>query len=129
MKKIRIIYWVSTIIISAMMLMSAAMYFTSAQVKAGFTHLGYPDYFRVELALAKLAGLIVLLVPLIKGVIKEWAYFGFFITFVSALIAHINSGDPSSVWFMPVLLTFILGVSWWSYHKIYLSRNVSQIKA
>ena len=33
------------------------------QVTEAFTHLGFPDYFRVELALAKLLGIVLLLAP------------------------------------------------------------------
>jgi len=79
MKKIKIIYWVATSLISIMMLLSVYAYLTSAQVIAGFVHLGFPSYFRIELAIAKLVGAIVLLAPVAKGRVKEWAYFGFFI--------------------------------------------------
>ena len=52
-----------------------------------FTHLGFPDYFRVELAWAKLLGVVLLLAP-VPARLKEWAYAGFAITLGSALIAH-----------------------------------------
>jgi len=97
MKGIKVTYWITTIFISLMMLMSVFMYLTAPQVKAGFAHLGYPDYFRVELAIAKFLGVIALLAP-VKGRIKEWAYFGFFACFVSAFIAHTTVGDPANTW-------------------------------
>lgn len=58
--------------------------------------LGFPDYFRIELVTAKIIGAIVLLLPFTPVRVKEWVYAGFIIAMVSALIAHICSGDPLS---------------------------------
>jgi DoxX-like family len=55
--------------------------------------LAVPAYFRIELALAKLAGVAALLVPMVPAQLKEWAYAGFAINLVSALIAHLSIGD------------------------------------
>src|SRR6266498_5273090 len=66
---------------------------------------------------AKIIGAVVLLAPF-KRRIKEWAYVGFAIVFISALIAHLSSGDPASVYIMPVIFLFILLVSYISYLKI-----------
>ncbi|WP_165420094.1 DoxX family protein [Edaphobacter modestus] len=49
------------------------------------THI--PCHFRIELSRAKLAGVAALLVPMVPARLKEWAYAGFAITLVSALIA------------------------------------------
>ena len=67
------------------------------QVAAAFTHLGFPDYFRVELALAKLLGVLVLLAP-VPARLKEWAYAGFAIVLGSAIIAHLAVGDGPEAW-------------------------------
>ena len=67
------------------------------QVAAMFTHLGFPDYFRVELSWAKFIGVAVLLAP-VPARLKEWAHAGFAITLVSALIAHLAVGDSPAVW-------------------------------
>ncbi len=58
MKQDNIIYWVSTGIFCALMLMSGFMYFTSPEAKAGFVHIGLPDWFREELGTAKILGAI-----------------------------------------------------------------------
>ena len=39
-------------------------------------------------------GVAALLVPMVPARLKEWAYAGFAITLVSALIAHLAVGDP-----------------------------------
>jgi DoxX-like family len=116
MKAIKITYWVTTVIVALMMVYSAYAYLTAPAMAQAFHHLGYPDYFRVELAIAKIIGAVILLAP-INSLIKEWAYAGFAITFVSAFIAHTSSGDPVSVRSMPVIFLVLLAVSYITYHK------------
>ncbi len=116
MKAIKITYWTTTTIISLMMAFSAYSYFTNPEVAAGFNHLGFPDYFRVELGIAKLIAAIVLIVPLFPRV-KEWAYAGLTITFISASIAHIASGDPTANVAMPLVMLAILAASYFTFHK------------
>ena len=115
--KNKIIFWVSTGLISLMMLFSAYAYFTSPEMEANFKHVGFPDYFRIELAVAKIIGVIVLLIPAPK-MIKEWAYAGFGITFISAFIAHSAVGDPISGRVMPLVALALLAVS-----RIYLDKK------
>lgn len=56
------------------------------------TCLGFTDYFRVELAWAKLLGAVLLLAP-VPARLKEWAYAAIAITLGSALIAHLSIGE------------------------------------
>ena len=116
MKATKITYWISTAIVALMMLYSASAYLTQPAMAAAFHHLGYPDYFRIELAIGKIIGAILLLAPLVPRV-KEWAYAGFAITFVSAFIAHTASGDPITYRLMPVIFLALLIVSYITYHK------------
>ncbi len=108
MKKNKIIYWATTGVISLMMLFSAYQYLINSEMEEAFKHLGFPGYFRIELALAKIAGAAILLIPQIPARIKEWAYAGFGIVFISASIAHFNSGDPVKNVIMPVVFLAIL---------------------
>jgi DoxX-like family len=111
MKKNKIIYWITTGLITLMMVFSAYSYVSKPEMEAAFKHLGFPDYFRVELAIAKILGALVLIIPAIPVKIKEWAYAGFAITFLSATIAHINSGDPAAMAIMPLVLLVVLVIS------------------
>lgn len=113
MKAIKITYWITTSIVALMMIYSTYAYLTQAAIAQGFTHLGFPSYFRVELAVAKLIGGIVLLTPLVSR-IKEWAYAGFAITFISAFIAHTASGDPVAMRVMPVIILALLAISYYT---------------
>jgi hypothetical protein len=67
------------------------------QVAQAFAHMGFPDYFRIELSWAKLIGVALLLAP-VPARLKEWAYAGFAIDLVSALIAHFAVGDGPAAW-------------------------------
>ena len=117
MNKNKIIYWATTGIVVAMMLFSAFGYFTNADMKAAFVHLGFPSYFRIELGTLKVFGALALILPIVSGKVKEFAYFGFALTFVSAFIAHTASGDPMSVAIMPIVFLIILAVSYYYQDK------------
>ena len=107
----RIGYWVSTSIIAAMMLLDSALYLSSAPVAvAGFTHIGYPQHLRIILGLAKLAGVIVLLIPGAR-LLKEWAYAGFTFAWILATAAHYMAGDGIKA-VVPVVLLVLLVVSY-----------------
>jgi len=116
MKASKIIYWVTTVIVAAMMGYAAYGYLTNPEAQQSFRHLGFPDYFRVELAIAKITGLVVLVLPLGRS-IKEWAYAGFGITFISALIAHTSVGDPVKARCMPIIFLVLLIVSYATWNK------------
>ncbi len=90
-------FWIATVLLCLQLGFTAYAQLTLPQVAEAFTHLGFPGYFRVELALAKLLGVVVLLVPA-PARLKEWAYAGFAITIVSALIAHFAVGDGPEAW-------------------------------
>ena len=110
------VYWITSGLLSLMMLFSAYAYLTQPQMAQGFAHLGFPGYFRIELAIAKIMGVAIFWLP-VSGRVKEWAYAGFGITFISAFIAHTASGDPLSARIMPVIALVLLSVSYITGHK------------
>lgn len=117
MKTTKIVYWAATALLALMMTFSAYAYLTQAEMKDGFHHLGFPDYFRIELAIAKVLGVVALLAP-IWARVKEWAYAGFAINFISALIAHTAVGDPIQNLMGPVVALILLVTSYLTYHKL-----------
>ncbi len=90
-------FWIVTVLFCVQIGFTGYAQLRLPQVAEAFTHLGFPDYFRVELALAKLLGVALLLAP-VHARLKEWAYAGFAITLVSALIAHFAVGDGPEAW-------------------------------
>lgn len=118
MKRDKIIYWSATIVTTLIMLFSIYKIYTPA-----YEHFGFPDYFRTELVIAKIIGLIVLLLPQVPLRIKEWAYAGFGIVVISASLAHLCSHDPIVNVFEPFIWLIILAVSNIYLHKVNKSRN------
>lgn len=93
MKTTKIIYYISTGLLTLLMLFSAGMYlFNNAEVATMFTSFGYPTYIIYPYAIAKLLGLVAIWF-LGNKVIKEWAYAGFFFAFILAFFAHVMIGD------------------------------------
>ncbi len=92
-KTIKIIYWLSTGLLSALMCFSAGMYvFNYEAVSEIFTGLGFPTWIIYPLALAKMLGLIAIWTRKSR-MLKEWAYAGFFFDFVLAASAHLMIDD------------------------------------
>jgi hypothetical protein len=90
-------FWIFTALFCLQIGFTAYAQLSLPQVAEAFTHLGFPDYFRVELAWAKLLGVVLLLAPVAPR-LKEWTYAGFAITLISALIAHLAVGDGPDAW-------------------------------
>jgi len=112
-KTIKIIYLVSTGLLTALMLMSAGMYFFNHEtVIESFAKLGYPTYLVYPLALAKLLGLSAVWMKKCK--LKEWAYAGFFFDVVLAVAAHLAVKDGG---FVPALVGIILVTTSYVFEK------------
>src|SRR5687768_2452167 len=92
-----IVYWSVTALFCLQMTFTAYAQLTLPEVAEAFNHLGFPAYFRVELSLAKLLGVLLLLAP-VPPRLKEWAYAGFAFNLASALIAHLSVGDGPEAW-------------------------------
>ena len=93
MKTVKIIYYISTSLLTLLMLFSAGMYLFNYEEVAGmFTNFGYPTYIIYPYAVAKILGLIAIWF-LGNTVIKEWAYAGFFFGVTLAFFAHVMIGD------------------------------------
>lgn len=112
-KRNKIIYWIFTIWMSFGMLSSAILQFIQHpdQVKM-FEHLGYPVYFLHMLAIYKILGVIVTLIPKFP-VLKEWAYAGFIFAMSGAFFSHLAMQDPFGETFPPVFLLIITMISWY----------------
>jgi hypothetical protein len=110
-------YWVVTVILCLQMSFTAYAQLRLPQVAAMFAHLGFPAYFRVELSWAKFLAAVVLLTP-VPAWLKEWAYAGFGITLVSALIAHWAVGDGFPVWEWAAGTGVLWGISWLLWHRL-----------
>jgi hypothetical protein len=108
-KTITIAYWIVTALFCLEMSFTA-WYELLPQGAEAFARLGFPaSYFRIELSWAKMAGVAALLVPMVSARLKEWAYAGFAINLVSALITHLSLGQGPQSW-GPSAITSVLWV-------------------
>jgi hypothetical protein len=114
-KTINTLYWIFTILFSALMLFSAWSSILVNQDAINLIHgmLGYPEYFIPFTGWAKLVGVIVILIPGFSRV-KEWAYAGLFFDLVAAVysgIAVAKIFDPLMLtllaWFVPGILSYV----------------------
>jgi hypothetical protein len=112
-----ILYWVATALFCLQMTFTAYAQLRLPQVAEAFTHLGFPAYFRVELSLAKLIGVVLLLAP-VPARLKEWAYAGFAIDLGSALIAHLAVGDGPEAWGWAVATIVLWGLSYFFWRRL-----------
>jgi len=116
MKRTNIIYWVATALVALQAGLAGIMYFTNPEVGTGFAHLGFPDYFRWELGIAKFIGALAILLPMVPLRVKEWAYAGLAIVFLSAFIAH-TAVDGINTAIAPVVSLVLLAISYLFLHK------------
>ena len=116
MKRTTLIYWIATALLALQTAFAGLLYFTDPNMAAGFGHFGFPDYFRRELGIAKLIAALVVVLPMVPLRVKEWAYAGLGITFISALVAH-ASVDGLATAMMPAISLVLLAVSYIYLHK------------
>ncbi|MEN9976078.1 MAG: hypothetical protein RIR36_238 [Bacteroidota bacterium] len=117
MKTTKIIYWVSTSIICLFALSAVQM--NSEMAIEGSKHVLIPRYLSIEISIGQLIGLVLLIVPAVPKRFKEWAYVGFGIMYISALVAHLAVGDPFIPFGLMALLFFgLLLCSYISFHKL-----------
>jgi putative flippase GtrA len=123
----KIIYWTATSIVAAVMVFSIVNFIFNDRFpfpdgkESAFTHLGLPRYFKIELTVAKILGVLALLVPGVPRKVTEFAYFGFGITLVSAAIAHAAVGDARlGIYFVldPLVFLAILAVSYVHWRRL-----------
>jgi hypothetical protein len=99
---------------AAMFAFSGVMFLVGPpDVVASFRHLGYPDYFRPLLGVAKLLGVAALVLPLPVPALREWAYAGCTFTCLAAALSHAMSGDAfgkiaPSLFALAILMTSYL---------------------
>jgi hypothetical protein len=111
-----VVYWIATALFCLQMTFTAYAQLRLPQVAQAFAHLGFPDYFRVELSWAKLLGVAALLAPA-PARVKEWAYAGFAIDLGSAVVAHLAVGDGPEAWGWAAATGVLWGLSYFFWRR------------
>jgi DoxX-like protein len=124
-KSIAIAYWIVTALFCLEMMFTAYYeLWVLPQAAQAFTRLGFPaGYFRAELSWAKVVGVLALLIPMVPARLKEWAYAGFAINLVSAVIAHSSIHDRPAA-FAPSSITSVLWIlSYYFWRRLQLTTS------
>lgn len=118
MKKINLAYWIITGLFAVFMIFSSISNVTSSPEAVQFLsgHLGYPEYIIPFLGIAKILGVIALLIPSFRR-IKEWAYAGLFFDLAGGFYSLLAvEGMRPQVFFMLVFIG-VLFASYFLWHK------------
>ncbi|MFN7118937.1 MAG: DoxX family protein [Saprospiraceae bacterium] len=117
MKKTLIVYWIFTGLVVLLIGFGSIFDAIAApEAVAYVTRLGYPAYLIPFLGVAKLLGIIAILIPGYPR-LKEWAYAGLVFDLIGALYSHIAFGDPAANWAPLFFGLFIIFGSYIYYHK------------
>ncbi|MEN9626338.1 MAG: hypothetical protein RL557_666 [archaeon] len=113
-RTIKIWYWIITILFCAFMTFSAVSELLQTEsAQKVMVDLGYPPYLNYILGIAKILGVIALLIPQFK-VIKEWAYAGFAFDIIGAgLSIGFDGGGWMALTVLPFLVVMFISYSLW----------------
>ena len=124
MKKNKIIFWITTIILVLWegVMPLGTILFAPEYVNAGTKPLGYPDYFAYALIVCKVLGVIAIAYPRTPKTVKEWAYAGLSFNLIFAFISHAAVDKNIGYMVMPLVFLAILAVSYVYNRKVYHHR-------
>lgn len=112
-KRNKIIYWIATLWLALGMTSTGIVQILQIKEEVDMmSNLGYPLYFLPLLGFWKLLGVIAILIPKF-GLLKEWAYAGFFFAMSGAIISHLSCGEYGIELFGPSLLLVLTIISWY----------------
>jgi len=111
-------YWITTILLSIFLTWSAYIYIFSKSTIDGVKELGFPEHFRIQLAVLKIIAVFILLIPQIPIQLKEWAYAGVGLFFITAIVAHTVHKDPFIITGINLILIGLLITSNIYLHKL-----------
>lgn len=119
MKKVKIWYWIITIIFAGFMIFTAIPNIISDKGSIDLINgvLGFPKYLIPFLGIAKLIGAIVILIPGLNR-LKEWAYAGLFFDLAGATygIIYLMGVKPDIIgMLLPIIFLFL---SYYLWHKL-----------
>ncbi len=119
----KIVFYIATGVLTAIMFFSVFNYFTKYDMIVGFfEHFNYPTYLVYPLAIAKILGLIAVWGNF-SSWLKEWAYAGFFFDTILAFFAHYLT-DGTGYTFALLALTATL-VSYFFEKKVRPRKGIS----
>lgn len=118
MKKIKILYWIFTILFGGFMIFSAIPDALNSADAVQLMHdqLGYPLYIIPFIGVAKILGALVLFIPGFARV-KEWAYAGLMFDLIGAMYSLLYIGGGIAAGGFMSLIILIGALSYIYHHK------------
>src|SRR5262245_48175434 len=123
----RALYRTSTGLVLAVMLFSIVNFVFNDHFpfpngpEGAFVHLGFPTSFKVELTVAKILGVLALVIPPVPFKVRQFAYAAFAITLASAALAHFGRCDATNLSLIyvidPLVFLCLLGASYYYFEK------------
>jgi hypothetical protein len=113
-------FWIVTALFCLEMCFTAYYeLFQLPQAAQAFARLGFSSSaFRLELSWAKVLGVIVLLIPRVPARLKEWAYAGFAINLISAIIAHSSIADRPAAFIPSTMSSVLWALSYFFFRRL-----------
>jgi hypothetical protein len=127
MKRLKIIYWTSTVLFAGIFGTTGTLYLLHHHTFVQRTlELHYPLYLIDIIGTAKILGAIALVVPKFNR-IKEWAYAGFAFDFIGAIWSHLVVQGLGE--YLLILVPFsILMISYVSYQRLRQQSAIPRLK-
>ena len=118
MKKTKIVYWIFTGLFTAFMAMSAIPDILSMPVAVEGMHegLGYPLYFIPFIGVAKMLGVLAIVLP-VHSRLKEWAYAGLSFDLIGATYSIVATNAGTAAWGFMIIPITLAVCSYILYHK------------
>ena len=116
-KKYKIIFWISTGLL-ALFILPGIFFMNSEMAMKGSEDIGIPYWLHMEVGVGHFIGALILIIPMIGKRLKEWAYVGLGIEYISAFIAHAYVDGTVGDCIFPLVIFAVLLTSYISYHKM-----------
>ncbi|HEY0273793.1 MAG TPA: DoxX family protein [Chitinophaga sp.] len=118
MKKTKIAYWIFTALLIVLFgVFSVPGLMGSPDSVAIFKQLSYPLYIMPFLSVAKILGVIAIVIPGYPR-LKEWAYAGLTFDLAGATYSTIATGTPFTQWFPMIIFFGLIAGSYSCYHRL-----------
>ncbi len=118
MNKVKIAYWVSTVLLALLLIGSSVGDLTlSEQIVAGMNRASIPLYLVPFFGVMKLLGLVTILLPQLAR-LREGAYAGLLFYAIGAVYVHIASGDAIAAAGGAIAMLVLVLVSYYTSLKV-----------
>ena len=116
-KSDKVIYRIFTIAI-ALFILPGIFFINTPMAVEGPRHLGIPDRLALEVGIASFIGGLLIALPWFGSRLKEWAYVGLGIVYLTAFIGHVAIDGWIFMTFTPLIAFAVLLISYICYHKV-----------